>query len=98
MYSGPGGGDIFSATYEIPTAFVPLCKRIGTHLGSGKNMRLKLLRSKHKNVAETLEGVAKLQGKNYNSPTMKQFERNLISLTNKFLDNKSTWIDLEKSK
>jgi len=97
MYDGQGGGERYSTTYNVKPNFSGLCDRVCSHLGGDQSPKVGFLRSSNKSVRFTLDSTIDLRSKpKYcEEPELKkniaQFERNLISLTNKFLDNKSSW-------
>ncbi len=94
-YTGQGGGEKYSATYVLRTEFVPLCDRVCNHLG-GKAGRQTLGRINHGPSLLTLSGLDDMSDHYICSDVaVRQFERNLISLTESYLDNKSTWISTE---
>ncbi len=98
LYIGQGGGETTKTVYSIKPNFSALCDRVCNHMGGDRNVALKYLRSNNKVAASTLKGVIQLRSdvKYCKKPELKkniaQFERNLISLTNQYLDNKATWI------
>ncbi len=98
LYIGQGGGETTKTAYNIKPNFSALCDRVCSHMGGDRNVALKYLRSNSKVVASTLKGVIQLRSdvKYCKKPELKkniaQFERNLISLTNQYLDSKATWI------
>lgn len=91
-YTGQAGGEKVTATYVLRTEFVPLCDKVCNHMG-GKAGRQSLRQINHRPSLLTLSGLDDMED-NYNCSdvAVRQFERNLISLTESYLDNKSTWL------
>jgi len=86
MDMGSIGGDKISATYTVNPEFYPLLLKIGGHFGDSLE---KLRASMNKNLEVVLDGARKIQATcDCSSPEVKQFERNLISLTTRYLQRK----------
>ncbi len=92
IYMGQGGGETYSADYVLRPEFVPLCDEICDHLG-GQSSRWALNNLNHEAARLTLQGLDDMQTKySCSSPEIRQFERNLMSLTQSYLTNKSSWL------
>lgn len=92
-YQGTEGGREISATYTINPEFAPLCDRLCNHLG-GAGRRWASGSMENKATELTLGGLDRLQNEaNCSSPEVQQFERNLIMMTSRYLDDKAQWLD-----
>lgn len=87
MDMGSTGGVTTSATYTVNPEFYPLLSQVGDHKGG--DWELFTAKGAHNRGMEiTLKGAKKLQGTfKCNSREIKQFEKNLISLTTRYLEN-----------
>jgi len=78
---GAVGGDTYSEVYTINKEFEPLCNTICGALGEGGSLMLGLIKESYKSKL-VFDGVGQvLHQADCNSAEVKQFERNLISLT-----------------
>ncbi|MBU4262744.1 MAG: hypothetical protein KKC76_12885 [Proteobacteria bacterium] len=87
--AGSVGGDRVASTYTVNAEFYPLLLKIGSHLGGNiEEVIAQNLNLKGMNMA--LKGAKQLQIKySCKSNEVKQFEKNLISLTDRFLKKKN---------
>lgn len=87
---GAVGGDTFFTVYTINKEFEPLCNRICGAMGEGGSYILELAQESYK-ASLVFSGISQvLYEADCNSPEVKQFERNLISLTERSLQRKPT--------
>lgn len=85
---GSVGGDTFSEDYTVNKEFKSLCNKICDHLGEGGSY---LFETRSRKAAAVFAGISQVRTKvDCNSPEVKQFERNLISLTERSLRKEST--------
>jgi hypothetical protein len=86
------GGEIDSATYVVPQEFLPLCDRICDAFG-GSQDRLPIKSLNIKPARATLNSVYDIF-KEYrcDQKEIKLFEKNLITLTEAYLNNKDSWL------
>lgn len=87
---GSVGGDTFFTVYKINKEFEPLCNSICGAMGEGGSYILELAQGSYK-ASLVFSGISQIFYKaDCNSPEVKQFERNLISLTERSLQRKPT--------
>jgi FKBP-type peptidyl-prolyl cis-trans isomerase len=87
---GSVGGDTFFTVYRINKEFEPLCNSICSATGVGGSYILELMQGSYK-ASLVFSGISQvLNEADCNSPEVKQFERNLISLTERSLQRKPT--------
>jgi peptidylprolyl isomerase len=87
---GAVGGDTFFTVYTINKEFEPLCNKICGAMGEGGSYILELAQESYK-ASLVFSGIGQvLYEADCNSPEVKQFERNLISLTERSLQRKPT--------
>ncbi|MGB1261616.1 MAG: FKBP-type peptidyl-prolyl cis-trans isomerase [Cognaticolwellia sp.] len=85
---GAVGGDTFSEVYTINKEFKQLCNRICAATGEGGSYIIELMKGSFK-ASLVFSGISQvLYNLDCNSPEVKQFERNLISLTERSLQRK----------
>jgi FKBP-type peptidyl-prolyl cis-trans isomerase FklB len=87
---GAVGGDTFFTVYRINKEFEPLCNSICGAMGEGGSYILELAQESYK-ASLVFSGISQvLYEADCNSPEVKQFERNLISLTERSFRRKPT--------
>jgi hypothetical protein len=95
IYTGQAGGEQISASYVLRPEFIPLCNKVCNHLG-GEGGRQMLKKINHRPSLMTLHGLDDIRDKySCSDVAVRQFERNLLSLTQSYLDNKLTWISIK---
>ena len=97
LYMGQGGGQITKTVYTVKPNFVKLCNRVCSPMGGDRNLSVKRLRQSSRVPDKILKGVIRLRSdvKYCKNSKLKrniaQFERNLIALTNRYLNTRTSW-------
>jgi FKBP-type peptidyl-prolyl cis-trans isomerase len=96
LYIGKGGGETFATWWEVPSKFLSLCDIFCRYGGPSPLHSFSKSELGTNPYHETISGGVEIrenEEKSFVKPFLSQFEQNLVSLTEKFLANKSSWVD-----
>lgn len=89
MDMGTAGGFEFHATYCVNHEFGAILDEVGSHLGDSA---VAFVSPQDNNLRILAKGVGRFQENyKYDSPEVRQFETNLISITEQFLEAPQAW-------